>query len=338
MSPRNKMRKEKPKEDMNRLSETLGSLAPTLATNEIDSTATSLSNDAIDSNSQTNSSQEENRVIGNEDEKSQMTSCLESSNIDDDLENVPTELKSSQEDHNLSQKDHNSLQDSHNLLKDCHNSLQENQISSEDCQNSLKEDQKSSQDCQPLCQKDLHSHSLSLNLQEDPSLEPMSNFNENSNVLENEIAPLYTNSTENDNQFDNILEKKSSVHDFYTDSQTLCLPDDLTEKLSQKDLYSDSEPTNSQAAEPSLKPTSKSNRKLAVLEKLQREGFAIPSMPKLSGSPDAVITLDDDDNEKDEERCSIHRTVNPGVQRLMERLLQHSTKKKPKPAHDVSLR
>ncbi|KAK3802127.1 hypothetical protein RRG08_050015 [Elysia crispata] len=68
----------------------------------------------------------------------------------------------------------------------------------------------------------------------------------------------------------------------------------------------------------------------SIMDKLQRQGLSLPPAPKLIGTPNDVICLDELDNQKISSK-------NPGVLRLMDRLARHNRKKAPKQAYDVDI-
>lgn len=67
-----------------------------------------------------------------------------------------------------------------------------------------------------------------------------------------------------------------------------------------------------------------------ILDKLQLQGLALPPAPKLLGTPNDIICLDDPETEKTSPK-------NPGLLKLMDRLTRHSQKKAPKQAYDVDI-
>ena len=71
--------------------------------------------------------------------------------------------------------------------------------------------------------------------------------------------------------------------------------------------------------------------KKSILDKLQLQGLSIPSAPKLLGTPNDVICLDEPEDQKTTPKT-------PGVLKLMDRLARHNQRKTPKQAYDVDIR
>ncbi|GFS22146.1 claspin [Elysia marginata] len=74
---------------------------------------------------------------------------------------------------------------------------------------------------------------------------------------------------------------------------------------------------------------SKSHKK-SIMDKLQLQGLPLPPAPKLLGTPNDMICLDEPEVEKSTPK-------NPGVLNLMDRLARHNQKKAPKQAYDVDI-
>ncbi|RUS84956.1 hypothetical protein EGW08_007267 [Elysia chlorotica] len=73
-----------------------------------------------------------------------------------------------------------------------------------------------------------------------------------------------------------------------------------------------------------------SSHKKSIIDKLQLQGLSLPPAPKLLGTPNDVICLDEPDNLKKTPK-------DPGLLKLMDRLARHSQKKVPKQAYDVDI-